>query len=194
MKKFTCCALVVVCLVLLCYVGSASAAAAPGPNVNVVNTPTVNVGNTPNVRITNSPSVSVTNTPTIKNAEDPARATYYYSITPTCPYANVCEATFPAVPAGKRLRLANVRVMFRMTNVAAALSVNLNHINNLLVSFPLTPFNGFYYGSLLSTSQNVDLIFEAGESPVLELGVSAVDTISPDGNLLGVTGYLVDIP
>jgi hypothetical protein len=67
--------------------------------------------------------------------------------------------------------------------------------NNSLVALPTVPFNGAYNGNLHSVNQPVDLIFEAGAAPVIEMGVPAgAGGITVDGaNRFGVTGYLVDV-
>ena len=131
----------------------------------------------------------------VRSVDEPARVPYSHSVEPTYPYSNEAVYTFPSVPAGKRLRLANVRAVFVGTNAPAFFAVSKNIDNNLLVMFPLTPFSGAYFGTTLSTSQDVDLIFEAGEAPVLQLGISSgAGGISQSGfNRLGVTGYLVDL-
>jgi hypothetical protein len=62
--------------------------------------------------------------------------------------------------------------------------------------YPIAPIDGFHYGAILSTNQAVDLVFAAGESPVLELGIATQQggiTAHPS-NRLGVSGYLVDVP
>lgn len=120
---------------------------------------------------------------------------YAYTLAASCFFSNVCQASFPAVPAGKRLRLTGVRAHFQGTNVNGAFVVNRNFINNPLASFPIAPFDGGSYGPILAANHTVDLIFVAGEMPVLELNLVA----NPSGvafhpnNRFGVTGYLVDV-
>jgi hypothetical protein len=115
---------------------------------------------------------------------------YSYSMAPSCPFTNSCTATFPAVPAGKRLRLTNVRAMFLSTNATATLTVHVNLANSPLIAFTVAPFAGAYWGTLLSANQTVDLVFDAGQSPVLDFG--STSTIHSDTrNRLGVSGVLV---
>jgi hypothetical protein len=121
---------------------------------------------------------------------------YSHSLAPTCPFLNGCYATFPAVPVGKRLLLTNVRAMFFSTNTQAIVAVHRNGTNSPLLAFPVSPFPGAYYGPVLSTNQDVEIVYEAGETPILEIGVPAgVGGIFNDSrNRLGLTGYLVSVP
>ena len=131
----------------------------------------------------------------VRSVDEPARVPYSYTIRPTCPFANVCEAAFPVVPAGKRLRVTSVRLWMRDTNAAGLFAVNVDASLNPLITFPVSPFNGAYYGSLISGNFPVDLIFNAGQKPVLEMGIPAGSGGISDnaGNKFGVTGYLVDV-
>jgi hypothetical protein len=126
----------------------------------------------------------------------PTQQPYNYALAPLCQFANICTATFPPVPAGKMLRLTSMRAIFFNTNTSAILAVHRNVRNAPLQVYPVEPFGGFYYGSVLNANQAVDLVFVAGESPVLELGIAAaVGGISAHpNNRLGVSGYLVDVP
>lgn len=152
----------------------------------------VGISGTPNVRVTNTVPVTVGDVVSVMNIDERARVPYFYSLKPTSNYCNQVLVTFPSVPDKKRLRLTNVRALFFMTNADAMLVVHKNYFNPL-VAFPLSPFSGAYHGWLLSLNQSVDLIFEAGDSPVLELG-SGTCFAEVDANVLGVTGYLIDIP
>jgi len=120
---------------------------------------------------------------------------YAHSLVATCFFSNICQANFPAVPTGKRLRLTNARAYFQGTNVAGVFVVNRNAINNPLLAFPVAPFDGGSYGMILAANQTIDLIFAAGESPVLEFGIAANQSgiIFNVNNKFGVTGYLVDV-
>jgi hypothetical protein len=131
----------------------------------------------------------------VRSVDEPARVPYAYSLLPTCPFSNVCEAAFPTVPAGKRLRVTEVRLMFRFTNDPGFLAVNLDARGSVLVAFPVAPFSGHYYGNLVSGAFPVDMIFEAGQRPVLEFGVNAFSggINVNSANRFAVTGYLVDV-
>jgi hypothetical protein len=147
------------------------------------------------LHFTNVPKViAQTRAALVRSIDEPARVPYSYSLAPTCPFLNECEISFPVVPAGKRLRVTRISAFFRDTNTSAFLALCKNSDLNPMISFPLAPFNGFFFGILLSATPDVDFTFEAGETPVVVLGVSAVDSIiTNSGNRLGVSGYLVDL-
>lgn len=129
----------------------------------------------------------------VRSVDEPARVPYTQRMVPTCSFTNQCTATFPVVPAGKRLRITSVQVMMFNDNFPAFLGVHPGSGLPLAVVFTLNPMPGYFYGNLLSTSQAVDLIYEAGESPLLEIGCSVANTFSADSrNSMGVSGYLVD--
>ncbi len=129
----------------------------------------------------------------VRSVDEPARVPYTQRVAPTCSFTNQCTASFPVVPAGKRLRITNVQALFFNANFTAFLGVHAGPAAQLAVAFPINPISGFFYGNLLTTSQPVDLTYEAGESPVLEVGCSTANTFTVDSrNLLGVSGYLVD--
>jgi hypothetical protein len=119
---------------------------------------------------------------------------YSYDIRPTCPFGNQCIAEYPVVPAGKRLRVTSVRLLMR-TNVAGFFAVHVDAAVSPLLAFRVSPFDGAYYGNFISGNFPVDLIFNAGQKPVLEMGVPAGAGGINDNlaNRFGVTGYLVDV-
>lgn len=131
----------------------------------------------------------------VRSVDEPARVPYSHDIRPTCPFGNQCVAEFPVVPAGKRLRLTSVRLAMRFTNVAGFFAVHVDAALSPLIAFPVSPFNGAFYGNLTSGNFPVDLIFNAGQKPVLEMGVPAgAGGINDNSaNRFGVTGYLVDV-
>jgi hypothetical protein len=132
----------------------------------------------------------------VRNVDEPARVPYYHSVAPTCPYVNECLVTFPAVPANKRLHLTAVMGFFRDQTAAngfVALSLNTDY-NNLIYAFPVSAFSGAYFGNLFSFNQQTDLFFEAEQSPVVQLGVGSLTSISVNPlNRVTVSGYLVDV-
>jgi hypothetical protein len=128
----------------------------------------------------------------VRSVDEPARVPYAYDLAPTCFFVNSCEADFPAVPAGKRLRITSVRLMFTGTNAASVFAVRRADTVFPTVAFPVAPFSGAYFGNLLSGSFDVDLIYEAGQQPALELGNASAISNSA-ANRLGMTGYLVDV-
>lgn len=71
----------------------------------------------------------------VRSVDEPARVPYSHDIRPTCPFLNQCMAEFPVVPAGKRLRLTNVRLMMLGTNAAGFLGVHLDAITVPFIAF-----------------------------------------------------------
>jgi hypothetical protein len=120
---------------------------------------------------------------------------YGHTIGTTCPFLNQCTATFPAVPAGKRLEVKFIAAWVR-TNDAAATGLGSLHANDatgatVRLLFPIGAFSGAYYGSSFVFNEQVHVVFEAGEAPVLELGTT-VNLIDSEFNKMTVTGVLVD--
>ena len=128
----------------------------------------------------------------VRSVDEPARVPYSYDLAPACVFLNSCEVDFPAVPAGKRLRITSVRLMFTGTNAASVFVVRRADTVFPTVAFPVAPFSGAYFGNLISGNFPVDLIYEAGQRPALELGNSTAISNSA-ANRFGVTGYLVDV-
>ena len=128
----------------------------------------------------------------VRSVDEPARVPYSYDLAPVCFFLNSCEADFPAVPAGKRLRITSVRLMFTGTNVTSVFAVRRADTIFPTVAFPVAPFSGAYFGNLISGSFDVDLIYEAGQQPALELG-NTTNISNSSANRFGVTGYLVDV-
>jgi hypothetical protein len=57
---------------------------------------------------------------------------------------------------------------------------------------PLTPFAGAYLGFTLSFNEAADVVFEAGETPIVEMGTAG--TFDRNSfNRLGITGELLDV-
>ncbi len=134
----------------------------------------------------------------VRSVDEPARVPYGGTITPTCPFANVCVAEFQPVPAGKRLRVTAIAAFIR-SNTASQPHLFAIHRNDTsgagLISLSLLPpQQAAYYGTVASANQAVDLIFEAGERPILEIGVAAGSGgINGSAARLTLTGYLVDV-
>lgn len=133
----------------------------------------------------------------VRSVDEPARVPYYHSLAPTCPFLNQCVATFPAVPAGKRLRVTFVGAVFIGTDDPGymALHVDNDGVGNMRVAFPVTPFGAAFYGTMVSLNQQVDVFFEAGQAPFLDFGIGAgLGGIAANGrNRFTISGYLVDV-
>lgn len=132
----------------------------------------------------------------VRSVDEPARVPYYSELGLTCSFTNVCTATFPAVPSGKRLRLTNISgIILQQSATSAFVALHRGSplaSQNILVAFPVTPFNMAYFGNSLSFSQEVNFYFEAGETPGIELGTG--DSFSnATWNRFNVSGYLVDL-
>lgn len=127
-------------------------------------------------------------------ADESARVPYSQSAAPTCPFLNQCLSEFPVVPAGKKLHVTYIAGVFVGTNVAGFVSLCADVYTNMRAAFPVTPFGGAFFGTLISFSQVVDVILDAGQTPVLHFGIGAGGggiTVSPF-NSFTITGYLVD--
>ncbi len=130
----------------------------------------------------------------VRSVDEPARVPYTTQMQPTCPFTNQCVATFPTVPVGKRLRVTTVYATFFSANFSGILVVHVGASKEIAAIFPVPPLAAAYYGSVGSTTQSVDLVYEAGEAPMLEYGTSAANTIFADSrHRLGLSGYLVDV-
>lgn len=127
-----------------------------------------------------------------KNVDEPARNPYFHTIAVTCPFTNSCYATFPAVPAGKRLRVTRIGAFARFQPNGGFLALDLTYGGIPVVAFPVSPMNLNYFGNCISADFAVDYYFEAGQTPVLELGNGAGWSTSPLPNVR-ITGYLVDL-
>ncbi len=102
-----------------------------------------------------------------------------------------CQAAFLPVPAGQRLLLTSVRASFAPFSGTGHLAVHRNTVGDLLkvtlvASTDLAPF----YGHVLVAEVPSDLVFEAGDAPVVEL--LSPQLIQKTAGSFAVTGYLVD--
>lgn len=134
----------------------------------------------------------------VRSVDEPARVPYGGTVVPACAFANQCLATYPTVPAGKRLRVTEIAAFVRSSTSSGShlFALHRNEANGVngvyLVMMP--PMNAAYYGPVASTTQAVDVIFEAGEVPILELGLGAgLGGITASSTRLTLTGYLVDV-
>lgn len=145
--------------------------------------------------VMSTPAAAQTRPAMVRSVDEPARVPYFHSLAPTCTFTNQCFATFPTIPAGKRLRVTAIMGYFRGTNTAGFVLLQNVDFNNPLVAFPVSPFNAAYYGSVISFNTPADIYFGAGQTPVLEFGIPAFAggiSVSPE-NRLTISGYLVDV-
>ena len=127
----------------------------------------------------------------VRNVDEPARVPYFHTRDASCPYGNLCEATFPTVPAGKRLRVTSISVFWRNETVSAFMALDVNTSLNPVLIFPVSPTPFAYYGNCYAKTQEVDYYFEAGQAPVLEMGTGGTFNKFNTAHLT-VTGYIVD--
>jgi len=129
----------------------------------------------------------------VRSVDEPARVPYIVTGVPTCPFGNDCFIAGGTVPAGKRVRVTRIEGAFLNQVGDMFFALHLNTDRNPIAIFPAPAFNGFFFGNVVGFSQEVDYYFEAGQAPVLEVGCSAINTISTDSrNKLTIVGYIVD--
>jgi hypothetical protein len=135
------------------------------------------------------------NVSSVRNVDDPARAPYFFTLPLACSSATNCLATFPVVQAGKRLRLTSLRVIATGQFVAGSLAVHRNIAtpDNLYFLAALGPMNVPNYTPVWVASHTFDLIFDAGEQPIVAITTSDHPIQAPHLARIGVTGYLIDI-
>jgi hypothetical protein len=133
----------------------------------------------------------------VRSVDEPARVPYGGTIAFGCPFGNDCTASFPVVPAGKRVHLTSVSLAMPAQSGAVhflAVERNAATFAGMLAVFPVAPISGAFYGSLLATTQPLDLNFEAGETPIVELGVVAGSGgINAGAARVTLVGYIVDL-
>lgn len=136
----------------------------------------------------------------VRSVDEPARTPYDYAVLPSRPLGNVYYADFPAVPSGRRLRATRISGIIRFvssSNSGAFLSLHQPGASTPLIAFPLTSFVAAYYGRVYSFNFDVDTLYEAGQQPRVEIGVSSGTGNLPFPNsgeqVIRLSGYLVDL-
>jgi hypothetical protein len=128
----------------------------------------------------------------VRNVDEPARVPYLVSAQATCPFVNECTLSGSTVPAGKRLRVTRLAGVLINQTASIFFALHLNDSVHPLVMFPAAPINGAFWGYVVSFNQEIDFYFEAGQTPILEIGTGGI--ISLDSrNRLTIVGYLVDV-
>ena len=147
----------------------------------------MHVSNTPNVSAQIKPAM-------VRNVDEPARVPYIVSAAPNCPFVNDCSISGPIVPVGKRVRITRLQgVLINQQAGNTFFSLGVNDTRHPLVIFPAAQFNAAFWGLTVSFSQEVDYYYEAGQTPVLEVG-TAPNSISNDNRTnLTLVGYMVDV-
>jgi len=157
-----------------------------GLGVQVLNVPLPVTGTT---TTTITGTVPVTGTVNVVSGETP----FFQSSVPTCDALNRCFVKFPAVPAGMRLRVTRIHGAFYNSNVEAFVALDLNDLNGQVFVTPVHPFAAAYLGTALSFNEATDVVFAAGQTPIVEMGTAG--TFNPTTfNRLGITGVLQNVP
>jgi hypothetical protein len=160
---------------------SASPAGPPnGQGVQVLNTPL-------DVHVLNTP-LQVTGT---VNVPSQSRSFFFQSSVPTCDLLNRCSVTYPAVPAGKILRVTRIQGLLFLATANAFVALDLNSLNTQLIVKPVTLFPAAYFGQTLSFDEATEVIFAAGQIPIIEMGTTGTFNSNPF-NRLGLAGELFD--
>lgn len=138
------------------------------------------------VQVTNTAANPVIN----QNVDSPGRSPYVQSAACSSSSSNTCFATFPAVPANKRLV---VQYIASSVNTPTPLLVAdfVPPGGNVPVVHTLQSTDGqgnYYYVA----SQPCLYFLEAGQQPLFNMSAQAGGVESLNGNVT-VTGYLVDL-
>jgi hypothetical protein len=153
-----------------------------GLGVQVLNTPLPVTG-----------AVTTTVAGTVNAKIVPTSTPFFQSSLPTCDALNRCFVKFPAVPVGKRLRVTRIHGALYSSNVDAFVALDLNDLNGQVFVEQLHAFPAAYLGFTLSFNEATDVVFTAGQVPIVEMGTGAMFT-STNFNRLGITGDLQDAP
>jgi hypothetical protein len=116
---------------------------------------------------------------------------FFQSSAPVCDAVNRCTVTFPVVPPGKFLRVTRIHGAMYFLNADAFVALDLNNTNGQLFVMPVHPFNAAYLGSALSFNEATDIVFTAGQVPIVEMGTTG-SFVTTSFNRLGITGDLED--
>jgi len=133
----------------------------------------------------------------VRSVDEPARVPYGGTLALSCPFGNDCTAEFPVVPAGKRVRITDLSLAVPAQSTAThyvAIHRNGASFNTMLALFPTTFLSAAFYGSMVATSQSVNLYYEAGDKPVVEFFVTAgTGGINASQARVTLVGYVVDV-
>jgi hypothetical protein len=146
-----------------------------GLGVQVLNTPLPVTGD-----ITGTVKAKIVSTP------------FFQSSVPTCDATNRCSVKFPAVPTGKRLRVTRIHGALYFSNDEAFVALDLDNLNGQVFVVPVHPFAAAYLGATLSFNESTDVVFTAGQTPIVEMGTGG-RFFTSSFNRLGITGDLQDV-
>jgi hypothetical protein len=132
----------------------------------------------------------------VRSVDEPARVPYGGTVAFSCPFGNDCTVEYPVVAAGKRVRITDVTIAIPAQSTATHfLAVHRNGASfaTMLSVFPMAPISAAFYGQMVSTTQSLNVYFEAGDKPVVELFVTAGSGgINASQARVTLTGYVVD--
>ncbi len=136
----------------------------------------------------------------VSDINAPWRNPYQHRITftpnPTdCPNNLYCIATFPAVPAGKRLVVTNVSTQYSLTTPVTDAAVSIGVDGSLLsdtLDLP-APVKIGDNDSRFVASASITYFVESGHSPTVILQGTYVTPVT-FGTTVSITGYLVSVP
>ena len=166
----------------------------PPTDVNVVNTPTVNVASLPAVQVSSLPAVQI---------QDNREQVYFrFDGSSTSLVHEVPSEEQYEVPAGKRLHIRHVSAtvstgtgievsFMSIRALKPNLAVEVEHHLNVPRPSSLTSDNRM----LVSTSEEMDIVAEAGDKVAFGLGRTTAFVGSPPAFFNAhVSGYLTDAP
>src|SRR5262245_61402484 len=113
------------------------------------------------------------------------------TVHPTCPFLNTCQGNFTAVPAGHVLRVTAIMGLLRSQASAAFVALHADTIaaGSILFAQPLALENGAYYGGMLTFNIATDVVFTAGQVPIVEIG-NGLGVANVSDSHLSITGTL----
>jgi hypothetical protein len=184
--------------------------------VQVTNTPTVQVSSMPPVSIGNIPSVTVAGTVNTKSVDEPGRTPYLakQAFGLTCQPTTFeemrrgrqCNATFPAVPAGKRLVIQQVSGdliidsfvgadPLLVTGIVQGQTAQTAHFVTVAFFTHATDLTASFFHEIYRFKEAVVTYVDPGDAPQVAV---LYDTDRLAANLLGgsvtISGYVVDTP
>lgn len=120
---------------------------------------------------------------------------YTETVIAECSFLNSCEARFTAVPEGSLLHVTSIMGFASTQQNAAFVALHNDAVGGFGVLFaaPVPITAGAYYGGLLTFNIPTDVVFTAGQRPILEIGNAA--GIYDDGAVrFSITGTLSPAP
>ena len=121
----------------------------------------------------------------VKNVDEPGRAPYTQNAFANCGTVGLCDITFPAVPAGRRLVITNVSA-----NIGSIVGVNGAFLLSGSNYFSLPTHTGAS-NSVIAVNESVLQFYDAGTTPVFRVAFASIDANNVAYAL--ISGHLVDL-